>query len=61
MEPEFHYRVQKGPPTPEPSVTFRNELNFYGEKSLAPRPTPKLEAWYQQKNYKQIVTVHEPG
>jgi len=25
------------------AVTFRKELLFYGEKLLAPQPTPKLE------------------
>jgi hypothetical protein len=30
-------------PSQRPFVTFRNKLIFYGERLLAPRPTPKLE------------------
>ena len=51
--PKFHYRFQKFPPSvPIQSISagprltlqlFRNTIRFYGEKLLAPRPTPKLE------------------
>jgi len=41
---EIYYRVHKSP-FPRPSVTFRNKLFFffYGEESLGPCPTPKME------------------
>jgi hypothetical protein len=38
---KVHYLVQD--PSPGLCLTFRNELIFYGEELLAPRPTPKME------------------
>jgi hypothetical protein len=52
MEPKVHYCSQEpftGPypepvsRDPRPFVTFDEKIIFYGEKLLAPHPTPKLE------------------
>jgi len=40
---KVHYHFEKSLPNRRPYVTFCNKLAFYGEKLLAPHPTPKLE------------------
>jgi len=43
VEPEGSLPCSQGPVNSRLCVTFSSKLLFYGEESLAPRPTPNLE------------------